>query len=75
MELMSVRDYARKVSSKEATIRNMCKKGILPSVKIGVGWKIDPEKADEYFQAKMAERLNQHASYLQQIQAKIKEVM
>lgn len=56
MELMTVKDYAAHVRSNESTIRNMCRKGILPSVKIGVGWRIDAEQADNYFRKIMALR-------------------
>lgn len=56
MELMTVRDYAAHVRSSESTIRNMCRQGILPSVKIGVGWRIDVERADDYFRKAMTLR-------------------
>lgn len=53
LTMLSVKDYAAKMSCAESTIRRMCQQGILPSIKIGTGWKIDVERADEYFRLKM----------------------
>lgn len=46
---MTVREYAARVASSEKKIRDLCKTGVLPSLKIGVGYKIDIRRADEYF--------------------------
>lgn len=46
---MTVREYAARVASSEKKIRDLCKTGELPSLKIGVGYKIDIRRADEYF--------------------------
>lgn len=56
MQLMTVKAYAAKMASSESTIRRLCKQHILPSVKIGVGWKIDVEAADEYFRRQISRR-------------------
>lgn len=56
MQLMTVKAYAAKMASSESTIRRLCKQHILPSVKIGVGWKIDVEAADEYFRMQISSR-------------------
>lgn len=49
MKMMTVKEYAEHVSSNPSTIRTMCRSGVLPSVKIGVGWRIDADRADRYF--------------------------
>lgn len=56
MQLMTVKAYAAKMASSESTIRRLCKQRILPSVKIGVGWKIDVDAADEYFRRQISFR-------------------
>lgn len=60
LKLMSVKDYAKKMACAESTIRKMCAPGgILFAVsdKIGVGYKIDAEAADEIFRERMAKKL------------------
>lgn len=59
MLMATVKEYAAKMASSESQIRAMCAKGIIPSVKIGKGYKIDVEKADEYFRERIDERLTQ----------------
>lgn len=56
MELMSVKAYAESRNLAVSTVRSLCKANVLPSVKIGVGWRIDVLGADEVFRAKMSAR-------------------
>ena len=57
MVMMTVNEYAKRMASSESQIRQMCADGIIPSVKIGKGYKIDVERADEYFRKQIEERL------------------
>ena len=57
MVMMTVKDYAQRMASSVSYIRQMCADGILPSVKIGKAYKIDVEKADEYFRKRINERM------------------
>ena len=57
MQMMGVKEYAEKMSASASQIRQMCADGILPSVKIGKGYKIDVERADEYFNKAIESRL------------------
>ena len=57
MVMMTVKDYAQRMASSVSYIRQMCADGILPSVKIGKAYKIDVEKADEYFRKRIDERM------------------
>ena len=57
MQMMGVKEYAEKMSASASQIRQMCADGIIPSVKIGKGYKIDVERADEYFRKQIEERL------------------
>ena len=59
MQMMGVKEYANKMSASASQIRQMCADGILPSVKIGKGYKIDVERADLYFARKIDERLSE----------------
>jgi excisionase family DNA binding protein len=59
MVMMTVNEYAKRMASSASQIRQMCADGILPSVKIGKGYKIDVERADLYFARKIDERLNE----------------
>lgn len=57
--MMSVKDYAKKMGTAESTIRKMCNPGGLlftVSDKIGVGYKIDVEAADEIFRQRMEKK-------------------
>ena len=54
---MTVKDYAQRMASSVSYIRQMCAEGILPSIKIGKAYKIDVEKADEYFRKRIDERM------------------
>ena len=56
MVMMSVKEYAEKMASSVSYIRQMCAEGILPSVKIGKSYKIDVDRADEYFRKQIDER-------------------
>lgn len=57
MQMMSVKQYASKMASSESQIRQMCADGIIPSVKIGKGYKIDVDRADEYFAREINKRM------------------
>ena len=57
MVMMTVKDYAQRMASSVSYIRQMCAEGILPSIKIGKAYKIDVEKADEYFRKRIDERM------------------
>lgn len=57
MRMMSVKEYAVKMASSVSLIRRMCAEGILPSVKIGKSYKIDVERADEYFREQIDARM------------------
>ena len=57
MVMMTVKDYAQRMASSVSYIRQMCADGIIPSVKIGKSYKIDVERADEYFRQRIDERL------------------
>ena len=46
MELLKVKEFAAKYNLCASTVRNMCLNGDLPAAKIGVGWRIDVEKAE-----------------------------
>jgi excisionase family DNA binding protein len=59
MVMMTVNNYAKRMAASASQIRQMCADGILPSVKIGKGYKIDVERADLYFSMKIDERLNE----------------
>lgn len=61
MEMMGVKDYAKKMASSESQIRQMCADGILPSIKIGKAYKIDVARADEYFTRCIDERMAEGA--------------
>ena len=57
MVMMTVNEYAKRMASSASQIRQMCADGVIPSVKIGKGYKIDVERADEYFRKQIEERL------------------
>lgn len=59
MKMVTVKQYALKMASSESQIRQMCADGIIPSVKIGKGYKIDEERADNYFAREIDKRLNE----------------
>ena len=59
MRMVTVKQYAAKMASSESQIRQMCADGIIPSVKIGKGYKIDEERADLYFAMEIDKRLNE----------------
>ena len=59
MVMMTVKEYADKMASSASYIRQMCAEGIIPSVKIGKAYKIDVEKADEYFRKRIEERMTE----------------
>lgn len=40
MKMVTVKQYALKMASSESQIRQMCADGIIPSVKIGKGYKV-----------------------------------
>ena len=46
MELLKVNEFASRYNLSVSTVRAMCQKGDLPAAKIGVGWRIDAEKAE-----------------------------
>ena len=46
MVMMTVNEYAKRMASSASQIRQMCADGIIPSVKIGKGYKIDVERAE-----------------------------
>ncbi len=54
--MMTVKEYAAKVGVPVSTIRQMCADAILPSVKVGVGYRIFEEKADAFFERCWEER-------------------
>lgn len=45
MELLKVNEFAARFNISISKVRQMCQKGELPACKIGVGWRIDAEKA------------------------------
>lgn len=53
----TVQDYAKRISASVKTVREMCKSGKLPAVKIGVGWRINLQLADEQLARKAEENL------------------
>lgn len=57
MRMVTVKQYAEKMASSVSYIRQMCAEGILPSVKIGKSYKIDVDRADEYFRKQIDERM------------------
>lgn len=54
---LTVKEYAEHVSASERTISAMCRTGKLPAVKIGVGWRINLQLADEQLARKAEENL------------------
>lgn len=57
MRMMTVKEYAIKMASSISLVRRMCAEGILPSVKIGKSYKIDVDRADEYFREQIDARM------------------
>lgn len=57
---MTVKEYAKRVSTSPATISEMCRKGQLPAVKMG-GWKINVKRADEMLEEQINQRLAEFA--------------
>ncbi len=57
---MTVKEYAKRVSTSTATIYTMCQKGQLPAVKIG-GWRINVARADKMLEEKIDQRLAEFA--------------
>lgn len=54
--MMTVKEYAAKIGVPVSTIRQMCADAVLPSVKVGVGYRIFEDKADAYFEQQWEER-------------------
>lgn len=50
MPMMTVKEYAAKIGAPVSTIRQMCADAVLPSVKVGVGYRIFEDKADVFFE-------------------------
>lgn len=46
MELMTCSEFAGAYNISLSKVRSMCQTGELPALKIGVGWRIDREKAE-----------------------------
>lgn len=46
MELLKVNEFAALYNLSVSKVRDMCHKSILPACKIGVGWRIDRERAE-----------------------------
>lgn len=47
MELLKVNEFANRFNLSISKVRAMCQTGELPACKIGVGWRIDVEKAEQ----------------------------
>lgn len=62
MELLKVNEFAVAYNLSVSKVRDMCQKGILPACKIGVGWRIEREKAEgvliDLFDNKIAHKSN-----------------
>lgn len=46
MELMTCSEFAAAYNISLSKVRSMCQTGELPALKIGVGWRINREKAE-----------------------------
>lgn len=46
MELLKVNEFAARYNLSPSKVRDMCYQGELPAAKIGVGWRIEVEKAE-----------------------------
>lgn len=53
MKLMTVKQYADSRNLPVSTVRTKCKNGEIPAAKIGVAWRIDPDKADKAIEEMM----------------------
>ena len=54
---MTVKDYASRLSASISTVRDMCRNGKLPAIKIGTGWRINVFMADKVLADNIAERM------------------
>ena len=59
MELLKVNEFAALYNLSISKVRAMCQTGELPACKIGVGWRIDREKAE----AILTDLFNQKIAY------------
>lgn len=57
MQLMKIKDYAARLSAAESTIRRLCSRPEFPAYKVGKGWRIDADAADEYFRRQKTARM------------------
>lgn len=63
MELLKVNEFATRYNISVSKVRNMCQNGELPACKIGVGWRINADKAEgvllDLFDNKIAHKSSQ----------------
>lgn len=66
MELLKVNEFANRFNLSISKVRAMCQTGELPACKIGVGWRIDVEKAEKVlsilFDKKRSQKRNCNAT-------------
>lgn len=71
--MMTVKDYAARMAASPSTIRALCSQGILPCVKIGRGYKIYEQEADNYFRSQMV-KPRQGMGFLEEVNRRLAEL-
>lgn len=59
MELLTCGEFARAYNISISKVRDMCQKGELPALKIGVGWRINRERAEDVLSSLFEEKVAQ----------------
>lgn len=57
MELLTIKQAACRFNISVSKVRQLVNNGKFPAAKIGVGWRIDAEKAEGYINILMAEKV------------------
>lgn len=57
MELLTIKQAAERFNISVSKVRELVNAGKFPAAKIGVGWRIDAEKAEGYINLLIAEKV------------------
>ena len=57
MELLTIKQAAERFNLSVSKVRTLVSEGKFPAAKIGVGWRIDAEKAEGYINVLIAQKV------------------